>query len=51
LTIAWFVIWLIFDLIGDSEPLTFDPVNFWAGSLLFALAIDVNRPSVMPSRK
>jgi hypothetical protein len=35
-TLLWFVIWLIWNTIGDNEPLTFDPVNFWAGSLLFA---------------
>jgi hypothetical protein len=50
-TLLWFVVWLISDLIGDSESLTFDPVNFWAGALLFALAVDVNRPPVMPKRK
>ena len=26
---------------GDSEPLTFAPVNFWAGALLLAVAIDL----------
>jgi hypothetical protein len=40
-TLIWFVVWLIWDLVGDEEPLTADPVNFWAGSLIFAMAIDL----------
>ena len=35
MTLLWFFVWLIWDLVGDEEPLTFDPVNWWAGSLLF----------------
>lgn len=40
-TLVWFIVWLIWDLVGDDEPLTFDPVNFWAGALLFAVAVDL----------
>jgi hypothetical protein len=40
-TLLWFVIWLLWNLVGDNEPLTFDPVNFWAGALLFAIALDL----------
>jgi hypothetical protein len=29
MAIAWFVIWLICNLIGGSEPLELDPVNGW----------------------
>jgi hypothetical protein len=29
MTIVWFVIWLVADLIGDREPLRFDPLNWW----------------------
>jgi hypothetical protein len=43
LTLLWFVIWLVWNLVGDEEPLTFDPVNWWAGSLLFVLALDLAR--------
>jgi hypothetical protein len=46
MTILWFVIWLVADRWGDSEPLRFDPVNVWAGTLLLALALDVNRPQL-----
>jgi hypothetical protein len=41
MTLLWFFVWLICNLIGDEEVLTFDPVNWWAGSLLFAIAVDL----------
>ena len=41
MTLVWFVIWLIWNTVGDNEPLTFDPVNFWAGTLRFAVAVDL----------
>ncbi len=41
MTLLWFFVWLIANLIGDEEGLTFDPVNFWAGWLLLALAADL----------
>jgi hypothetical protein len=43
LTLVWFVVWLIWNLVGDTESLTFDPVNWWAGLLLLALALDLSR--------
>jgi len=42
-TLIWFVVWFICNLIGDKEPLTFDPVNWWAGTLLFTVALDLSR--------
>ena len=41
MTLLWFFIWLIWNTVGDNEPLLFDPVNWWTGSLLFALAVDL----------
>jgi hypothetical protein len=41
MTLVWFVIWLVANIVGDSEPLTFDPVNGWAGTLLLAIALDL----------
>jgi hypothetical protein len=41
MTFLWFFAWLIWDLVGDKEPLHFAPVNFWAGSLLLAVALDL----------
>lgn len=42
MTLLWFVIWLIWNLVGDEEPLLFDPVNWWTGTLLLALALDLS---------
>src|SRR5205814_10579641 len=41
-TLLWFVVWFISDRIGDREVLTFDPVNWWAGFFLFAVAVDLS---------
>lgn len=41
MTILWFIIWLICNNVGANEPLTFDPVNVWAGTLLAAVALDL----------
>ena len=43
MTLVWFVIWLVCDLIGDNESLTFDPVNGWAATLILAIALDLGR--------
>ena len=43
MTLLWFFVWLIFDLVGDSEPLELDPVNFWTGALIFSVAVDLAR--------
>jgi len=42
-TVVWFIVWLIANTIGDKEPLTFDPVNVWAGALILAIALDLGR--------
>lgn len=44
MTLAWFVIWLIANVVGGSEPLALDPVNGWAATLILAAALDLNRP-------
>jgi hypothetical protein len=43
MTLLWFGVWLICNLIGDHEALTFDPVNWWTGTLLLAIAVDLAR--------
>jgi len=48
LTVLWFVVWLISDLVGDREALS---VNWWAGLLLLAIALDLNRPRVSRGAK
>ncbi len=32
MTLLWFFIWLIWDLVGDEEPLTFNPVTGGPGA-------------------
>ena len=44
MTLAWFVIWLIANLVGGSESLELDPVNGWTATLVLAVALDLNRP-------
>ena len=51
MTLLWFAIWLIWNLVGDNEPLTFDPVNWWAGTLILAIAIDLAAAHAPPGRK
>ncbi len=43
MTFVWFVIWLVANVVGDDEPLVFDPVNWWAGALILAVALDLGR--------
>jgi hypothetical protein len=47
---VWFVIWFVADRIGDREPLLVDPVNWWAGTLILALAFDVSRAGGVPGK-
>jgi hypothetical protein len=51
MTIVWFVVWLIAELIGDHEPLRFDPLNWWAATLILAIALDINRPQAITRRR
>jgi hypothetical protein len=41
MTFLWFIIWFFSNWIGDNAPLVFNPVNWWAGVLLFAVAVDL----------
>ena len=43
MTLVSFVVWLVCDLVGDRERLTFDPVNWWAGTLMLVVALDLSR--------
>ena len=51
MTLIWLLIWFVFDLIGDNEPLLFDPVNFWTGTLILALALDLASLHSSPARR
>jgi len=50
MTLLWFIIWLIFNVIGDKEPILLNPVNWWAGTLLLAIALDLNKTHVIRKR-
>lgn len=43
MTLIWFVVWLIWNVVGDNESLAVDPVNWWAGTLIVAIALDLSR--------
>jgi hypothetical protein len=49
-TILWFIVWLIANNIGDHEPLRFNPLNWWAATLILTIALDINRPQVLTRR-
>jgi hypothetical protein len=42
-TFIWFVIWLVANNLGGQAPLSFEPVNWWAGTLILAAALDLGR--------
>jgi hypothetical protein len=42
-TLIWFIAWFIANIVGDHEPLLFNPVNAWAGTLLLTVALDLSR--------
>jgi len=50
MTILWFVVWLLAELIGDLEALRFDPPNWSAATLILAIALDINRPQITTRR-
>lgn len=41
MTFIWFFVWLIANNVGSHEPLLFDPVNWWTGTLILAIALDL----------
>jgi len=49
-TLVWLVIWFVADRIGDREALLVNPVNLWAGTLLFAVALDLSKTHVLDRR-
>jgi hypothetical protein len=42
MTLVWFVIWLIANNVGGTEPLLLDPVNAWSATLIVAVALDLS---------
>ena len=50
-TILWFIVWLIWNNVGDHEPLLVDPVNWWAGTLILAVAVDLSAQHATSGRR
>jgi hypothetical protein len=48
-TLIWLAIWFVFNLVGDKQPLLFDPVNFWTGTLILAIALDLGSLHASPA--
>ena len=46
MTLAWFIIWLVANNIGGTEPLDASPMNAWLATLILAVALDLNRPTL-----
>jgi hypothetical protein len=43
MTFLWFLVWFVASIFGDWKPLTFDPINIWAGTFLLVVALDLGR--------
>jgi hypothetical protein len=42
MTLLWFIIWLVANIISGHEPLAADPVNAWTATLILAIALDLS---------
>lgn len=42
MTLIWFIVWLIANNIGSTEPLRFDPVNAWTATLILVIGLDLS---------
>ena len=49
MTVLWFVTWLITNNVGGPEPLTINPVNAWAATLILAVGLDLARAGGLSS--
>jgi hypothetical protein len=50
MTLVWFLVWFVCNAVGDRESLVFDPVNWWAGTLLLAVALDLGSSHAVATR-
>jgi len=46
MTLIWLVVWFI---VGH-DALVLNPVNAWVATLIFAVGLDLSRPSGLPRR-
>jgi hypothetical protein len=49
MTLAWLLIWLVANLVGDNEPLLLDPVNVWTDTLILAIGLDLSSLHAAPA--
>lgn len=47
MTLIWFIVWLI----AGHAGLHFDPVDWWTGTLLLAIALDLGRQHAGPAKR
>jgi hypothetical protein len=50
-TLLWFVIWFLSNTFDAHQPLIFNPVNGWAGTLLLAIALDLSAAHAGQARR
>ena len=50
MTLFWFAIWFVANLVGGDEPLKANPVNAWTATLILAVALDLARAGGVPQR-
>lgn len=51
MTLLWLIVWFIADVIGDHEPLEFDPVNVWTATLILAIGLDLGRQHALMGKR
>ena len=51
MTFIWFIVWFISDRIGDRESLAVAPADWWAITLLGAIALDLGKHHHTASRR
>ena len=51
MTFVWFVIWLVANNVGGTEPLLLDPVNGWTATVILAIALDLGAAHAGAGRK
>lgn len=51
MTLVWLVVWFVADHMGGRAPLVLQPANWWAITLLLAIALDLSASHAGSRRK
>jgi hypothetical protein len=51
MTIVWFIVWLVANIVGGHEPLLFNPVNAWTATLILAIGLDLGAAHARGTQK